>query len=54
MAPHSSILAWGMVWTGEPGVSSVCGLQRVRHKLLGMHAHACAKNSFNVQSYKNY
>ena len=31
MAPHSSILAWGMVWTGEPGVSSVCGLQRVGH-----------------------
>ena len=30
MATHSSILAWRIVWTEEPGLQSM-GLQRVRH-----------------------
>ena len=30
MATHSSILAWRISWTEEPGLQSV-GLQRVRH-----------------------
>ena len=31
MAIHSSILAWKIPWTQEPGVLQSMGLQRVRH-----------------------
>ena len=31
MAPHSSILAWKIPWTEEPGGVQSIGLQRVRH-----------------------
>ena len=31
MAPHSSILAWRIPWTEEPGGLQSVGLQRVRH-----------------------
>ena len=31
MATHSSILAWGIPWTEEPGGLESMGLQRVRH-----------------------
>ena len=31
MAPHSSILAWKIPWTEEPGRIQSMGLQRVRH-----------------------
>jgi len=31
MATHSSILAWKIPWTGEPGRLQFMGLQRVRH-----------------------
>ena len=31
MAPHSSILAWKIPWTEEPGGLQSIGLQRVRH-----------------------
>ena len=31
MATHSSILAWRMPWTEEPGRLQSMGLQRVRH-----------------------
>ena len=35
MATHSSILAWEIPWTGEPGgLSIVHGSQRVRHDLV--------------------
>ena len=30
MATHSSILAWRIPWTGEPGGLQSMGLQRVR------------------------
>ena len=30
---HSSILAWEIPWTGEPGDLQSMGLQRVRHDL---------------------
>ena len=33
MATHSSILAWKIPWTGEPGGLQSMGLQTVRHKL---------------------
>ena len=31
MATHSSILAWRILWTEEPGRLQFMGLQRVRH-----------------------
>ena len=31
MATHSSVLAWKMPWTEEPGRLQSVGLQRVRH-----------------------
>ena len=31
MANHSSILAWRIPWTEEPGELESMGLQRVRH-----------------------
>ena len=31
MAPHSSILAWEISWTEEPGGLQSTGLQTVRH-----------------------
>ena len=40
-ATHSSILAWRIPWTGEPGWLQSIGLQRVRHdwnNLAPMHA----------------
>ena len=33
MAAHSSILAWGIPWTEEPGGLQSMGLQRVGHHL---------------------
>ena len=34
MAIHSSILAWRIPWTEEPGELQSMGLQRVRHNLV--------------------
>ena len=34
MATHSSILAWKIPWTGEPGGLQSMGLQRVGHDLV--------------------
>ena len=31
MTTHSSILAWSIPWTGEPGGLQTMGSQRVRH-----------------------
>ena len=33
LAAHSSILAWGIPWTEEPGGLQSIGLQKVRHNL---------------------
>ena len=33
MATHSSILAWEILWTEEPGGLQSMGLQRVGHNL---------------------
>ena len=33
MATHSSILAWKILWTEEPGGLELMGSQRVRHDL---------------------
>ena len=39
MATHSSVLAWRISWTGDPGGLQSIGLQRVRHKCSDL---ACA------------
>ena len=39
MTTHSSILAWEIAWTEEPGGLQSMGLQRVRHDRVTKHAH---------------
>ena len=39
MATHSSILAWRIPWTEEPGRLQSTGSQRVRHDLVDMTKH---------------
>ena len=34
MVTHSSILAWRITWTEEPGVLQSMGSQRLRHDLV--------------------
>ena len=46
-ATHSSILAWRIPWTEEPGGLQSMGLHRVGHDwsdLAGMHAHTGLSN----------
>ena len=38
MATHSTILAWEIPWTEEPGGLQFMGLQRVGHNLSTEHA----------------
>ena len=45
MATHSSILAWRMPWTEEPGRLQSMGLQRVRHN--SKHAEHSTAQHFN-------
>ena len=42
MATHSSILAWRIPWTEEPGGLQSMGLQRVRHNQVTEHTHSDA------------
>ena len=46
MATHSSILAWKIPWTEEPGGLQSMGLQRVGHDWAAEHAHtlSCKMN----------
>ena len=47
LAAHSSILAWRIPWTEEPGrLRPIIESQRVRHDLATEHTHACRK--FNL------
>ena len=39
MATHSSVLAWKIPWTDEPGGLQCKGLQRVRHDWATKHIH---------------
>ena len=42
MATHSSILAWRIPWTEEPGRLQSIGSQKVRHELKRLSTHAQA------------
>ena len=54
MATHSSILAWKIPWTEEPGGLQSMGLQRVRHdratKHTGMHSILHKNRNFFANS----
>ena len=39
MATHSSILAWGILWTEEPGGLQSLGLQRIGNNCATKHHH---------------
>ena len=47
MATHSSILAWEISWTEEPGKLQSMGLQRVRHDLVTQQQHKSVINLDN-------
>ena len=38
MATHSSILAWDIPWTEEPGGLQSTGITKVRHGLVTKHS----------------
>ena len=40
MATHSSILAWGIAWTEDPGWLQSTGLQRIRHDRATEHTQS--------------
>ena len=42
MATHSSILAWKIPWTEEPGGLQFMGLQRIGHDLVAERVHSPA------------
>ena len=46
MATHSSILAWRIPWTEEPGGLQSMGWQRVRYDLVTIPASNPLKNLF--------
>jgi len=54
MATHSSILAWRIPWTEEPGGLQSMGSQRVRHDLATKQQQISKVNelSFSNKSYK--
>ena len=43
MTTHSSILAWKIPWTEEPGQATVRGVAQWRTRLSDKHAHNLAK-----------
>ena len=45
MATHSSILAWRIAWTEEPGKLQSIGLQRVEQDRSNLHARTHAELS---------
>ena len=49
MTTYSSILAWRILWTEEPGRLTSLGLQRAGHDLVEEHAHAHAHAHTHTQ-----
>ena len=55
MATHSSILAWKISWTEEPGGLQSIGLQRVRHDgLTDTYILTFRKNVFQSSVSEQY
>ena len=51
MATHSSILAWRIPWTEEPGGRQSIGSQRVRHDSGGL---ACTQQGLSNEKAARY
>ena len=56
MATHSSILAWEIPWTEEPGGPQSMGLQRVRHDCMTLWAtkHARMHQTVMIKDSRNF
>ena len=55
MATHSSILAWRIPWTEEPGGLQSMGSQRVRHDCSDLvHMHKCLIHVNTFLSFQFY
>ena len=52
MAPRSTILAWKIPWTEEPGGLQSMRSQRVVHNWVCMHAHTCVRTHTQLHSGK--
>ena len=51
MATHSSILAWRIPWTKEPGGLQSMGSQRVGHDWATNTTHGSLGNTFPCETY---
>ena len=52
MATHSSILAWEMPWTEEPGSLQSMGSQRVRGDVVTKQQQGCLLNDSKKEAHK--
>ena len=50
MAAHSSVLAWRIPWTEEPGGLQSMGSRRVRHDCVTEHAHRVWGDAMNTDN----
>ena len=48
MAIHSSIPAWEIPWTEEPGGLHFMGLQRITYDLATEHIHTCIQQGAGI------
>jgi len=53
MAAHSSVIAWEIPWTEEPGGLQSMGSQRVRHDLVTKHQQRRLSKGTEFLSFSN-
>ena len=51
IATHSSICAWKIPWTEEPGGLHSMGSQGIRHDLVIKHAHMLTEQIFHQRQF---
>ena len=51
MAARSSILAWEIPWTEDPGGLKFMGLQRVRHDLMTEHQQQTSLKKYIAEDF---
>ena len=54
MATHSSILAWKIPWTEEPGGVQFMGPQKVRHDWALEHTYTHRRLTLNLFTFTEY
>ena len=54
MATHSSIPAWGIPWTGEPGSLQSMGSHGIRQDLVTKQQHCQTKTTLGNQFLKRF